>query len=242
MRLEAILLFILGFVAQLEAQTTPAAAATLTGKAPPGGKTNDKISKTANAPQAAPYAPRTLVERPSNTRAYPGNARSAKQSEKKADAVARIQWLTIQEATEKAKIEKRKVYIDVYTNWCGWCKHMDSTTFRVPAVVQYLNEHYYAVKLNAEQTEEIVFRNKIYRFQKGSGRGVHELATELLGNRLSYPTSVFLDEGFNVIQPLGGYLDAVKMEVILHYFGTNRHKNTPWETFERNFVSGNKGR
>jgi len=33
----------------------------------------------------------------------------------------RIKWNTWEEAIEKSKKEKRKIFVDVYTDWCGWC-------------------------------------------------------------------------------------------------------------------------
>jgi thioredoxin-related protein len=109
-----------------------------------------------------------------------------------------VQWLTLEQALEKSKTEKRKIFVDVYTDWCGWCKHMDSTTFVTPAVARYLNDHYYAVKLNAEQTQDIVFKDKTYHFKKTGSRGYHELAALWLNNRLSFPTVVFDSTGTGV--------------------------------------------
>ncbi len=147
----------------------------------------------------------------------------------------KVIWLTLEEALEKNKTEKRKIFIDVFTDWCGWCKRMDETTFTDPEVARYLNEHFYAVKFNAEQTNEINFNNKTYRFKNNGGRGCHELAAEWLNNRLSFPTSVFLDENMHLIQPLPGYQDGPKLHAILNYFGTDSHRTTPWETYEKNF-------
>ena len=151
------------------------------------------------------------------------------------EPLAEVEWMTLEEAMEKCKTDKRKIFIDVFTDWCGWCKRMDQSTFVDPAVAQYLNENYYAVKLNAEQSEDITFNNKTYHFKKNGARGYHELAAELLNNRLSFPTVVFLDESMKVIQPISGYLEAPKLEIILNYFGTDSHKTTPWETYERKF-------
>ncbi|HNL38131.1 MAG TPA: thioredoxin family protein, partial [Saprospiraceae bacterium] len=139
---------------------------------------------------------------------------------------------------EKSKTEKRKIFVDVYTDWCGWCKRMDDSTFADPFVAQYLNDHYYPVKFNAEQQKDIVFKDKTYHFKRNGARGTHELAIEWLNNRLSYPTVVFLDENFSVIQPLPGFLDPAKLEAILNYFGTNSHYTTPWDTYEKRFSEG----
>jgi thioredoxin-related protein len=151
-------------------------------------------------------------------------------------AEVKINWMTYEEAVEKCKTEKRKIFVDVYTDWCGWCKKMDSSTFVDPAVAKYMNEKYYAVKFDAEQTKDIAYKGKTYKFVNSGGRGYHELAALWLNNRMSYPSFVFLDEDHNIIQSLAGYQEAAKLDVILHYFGTDNHKKTPWEKYERNYV------
>lgn len=176
------------------------------------------------------------------TNSQGATAKSAPKSPKKVAAIkstekGQVNWMTIEQALEKCKVEKRKIFVDVYTDWCGWCKHMDSTTFVNASVAKYLNEHYYAVKFNAEQTQDVVIKDKTYHFKKTGSRGHHELAAYWLNNRLSYPTVVFLDENQQLIQPVPGYQDATKMEAIINYFGSDNHKKTPWETYEKNFVS-----
>src|SRR6478609_1156618 len=68
-----------------------------------------------------------------------------------------VKWLTFEQAVEKSKTEKRKIFIDVFTDWCGWCKVMDKNTFSEPNVAKLLNEEFYPVKFDAEQTEDAVF-------------------------------------------------------------------------------------
>jgi thioredoxin-related protein len=148
-----------------------------------------------------------------------------------------IKWVTFEEAQELQKTTKKKIFVDVYTNWCGWCKRMDASTFVSPDIVDYVNENYYAVKFNAEQLENIEWNGKTYK-NNGGGRSTHELAVFLLNNRLSYPTTVFLAEDLNVIQPLPGYMEAVKLEPILHYFGTDSHKKISWETYQKGWKKG----
>jgi len=157
---------------------------------------------------------------------------------RKAPEAGKVNWMTLEQALEKTKTEKRKIFVDVYTDWCGWCKRMDSTTFVNPAVANYLNEHYYPVKFNAEQQQDVTLNGKTYKFKKSGMRGHHELAAEWLNNRLSFPTTVFLDENQQLIQPIPGYQDATKMEAIANYFGGNNHKKTPWEAYEKSFISG----
>lgn len=148
-----------------------------------------------------------------------------------------IQWLTVAEAAEKMKTQKRKIFVDVYTDWCGWCKKMEQTTFEDKAVVKYISENYYAVRFDAEQKEDIVWNGKTYKFKSVGNRGYHELAAEWMGGRMSYPTTVYIEDDYSLIQAIPGFLEADKFEAILNYFGSNAHKKTPWESYEKNFVS-----
>lgn len=144
---------------------------------------------------------------------------------------AQINWMTLDEAVQASKNEPRKIFVDVYTDWCGWCKRMDATTFKDKGVADALNENFYAVKLDAEQKEAIKFKNKVYEFKAGGSRGSHELAQEFLQGRMGYPTVVFLNDKFEVIQPVPGYQDAEAMKKIVTYFGKDVYLNTPWAEF-----------
>ena len=140
-----------------------------------------------------------------------------------------INWISIEEADKLRQTEPRKILIDVYTDWCGWCKRMDATTFSDPQLVKYVNENYYAVKLDAEQKEPITVGGKTYEFVPNGRRGYNEIANELLQGKMSYPTIVFLDESMNMIQPMPGYRDAETLQPILEYLAVNAYKQTPWE-------------
>lgn len=146
-----------------------------------------------------------------------------------------IDWLTWEEAVEKSKTEKRKIFVDVYTDWCGWCKKMEASTFSDPVVVNYINKNFYAVKFNAEQKETIEFNGKEYKFVKSGRRGYHELAAWMTNGKLGYPTVVFINEDQKVIQPIPGYLPAEKFEPIMTYFGGNHYKKTPWDIYHKKY-------
>lgn len=151
-----------------------------------------------------------------------------------------INWVNWDQLPGLMKKQKRKIVVDIYTDWCGWCKRMDATTFQDPRIVKYLNKNYYAVKFNAEQKEDINFKTKIFKFIANGRRGVHELAIEITNGQLSYPTFVFMDEELNTIQPLPGYQDADTFEIISNYFGGNHYKTTPYQSFQEKFKSNPK--
>ena len=70
----------------------------------------------------------------------------------------KINWLSMEEALAMNEKKPRKMLVDVYTNWCGPCKRMNSTTFVHPFIVDYVNDNYYAVKFNAEGIDTIQFK------------------------------------------------------------------------------------
>lgn len=142
-----------------------------------------------------------------------------------------IRWYTIEEVQKLAQTEPRKVFVDVYTDWCGWCKRMDVTTYQDPKIIKQLNSNFYAVKLDGEAEEDILFRNKVYKFVPYGRKGYHELAAVLMNGRLSYPTTVYLDENLNLIQPIPGYLTVERLEPILIFLGENHYKDKTWEEF-----------
>jgi thioredoxin-related protein len=149
-----------------------------------------------------------------------------------------VQWLTLTEAIKKAEKEKRPIFVDVYTDWCGWCKVMDRETFSDPKVAQLLNEKFYPVKFNGEQKEDVVLNGTTYKYVASGRSGYHELAAALLNNQLSYPTVVFLDENFNMIQPVPGYRKAPEFHMIAQYFGENHYKKgTTWKDWEKSYQS-----
>ena len=148
-----------------------------------------------------------------------------------AEKTGKIEWLTIEQAAARMEKEPRKVVIDVYTDWCGWCKKMDKETFTNPKVVELVNKHFYAVKLNAEGKEPITLGGHTFKY-KDEYRS-HELAVALLQGQMSFPTTVYLDEKMNMLAPVPGYVNAENFSKILRYFGENHHKSMNFQEFEK---------
>lgn len=148
-------------------------------------------------------------------------------------ADAQIKWISWDEAQAKNQAEPRKIIVDVYTQWCGWCKKMDKATFEQTNIVSYINDNYYAVKFDAETKTDITFKNKAFKYVRNANSGYHELAHELTFGKLSYPTLVFLDEQLNIIQPIPGFKDPASLDKILKYFAEDYYKSTPWKKYEQ---------
>ncbi len=106
-----------------------------------------------------------------------------------------IHWKSIQEVESLQKQEPRKVLIDVTAEWCGWCKIMDKKTFTDRDVFEYVNENFYAVKMDYDKTGPFKLNGKQYSPQV--------LAREQ--NISGLPALVFINEDYSLIIPSEGY-------------------------------------
>jgi len=139
-----------------------------------------------------------------------------------------INWITMDEALELQKKEPKKIFMDVYTNWCGPCKMLDKNTFHNADVVKYVNEHYYAVKFNAEGNDKVTYKDKAYSnpnydATKANRRNSAHEFSRFLKVR-AYPTMVFFDEEGGFISPITGYLKPQQLEVYLKLFQSDMYK------------------
>lgn len=142
-----------------------------------------------------------------------------------------IKWYTWEEAYDLSKTAPKKVFIDLYTDWCGWCKKMDATTFQDPEVIKFLNDNFYAVKFDAEQKEAIVFGDKTYEFMPGGRKGVHQLAYALLDGRMGYPAFVMLDESYARILISPGYKQGPQLMKELAFAKEEAYKSMSFDDF-----------
>ena len=146
-----------------------------------------------------------------------------------------ITWITsFDELQQKMAKAPKKVYMDVYTDWCGWCKKMDATTFSNPSVVKYMNLNYYCVRFNAERQDVINFQGKAYAF-KPEYRA-NELAWSLMtkngtAGQMSYPTAIIMTENFQNPQPIAGYMTPAQLEPVVTFFGDNVFKHDTWDNY-----------
>jgi thioredoxin-related protein len=148
----------------------------------------------------------------------------------------KIKWYSFEEAVALNKENPKKLFIDLYTDWCGWCKRMDQTTFKNAEIVKFMNDNYYPVKFNAETTDTLTFKGQVYTNPfPMKKRSTHKLAVAMLGQRISYPSYAFLDGGSNMITVVPGYLKADQFEKILNYISENKYKNVKFEDYVKTF-------
>jgi len=163
-------------------------------------------------------------------------------------AAQTINWVSMDEALALQQKTPKKILIDMYTSWCGPCKMLDRNTFTNKDLIAYVNEHYYAVKFNAEGNETVNFKdqkftNPNYKPELAKRRNSpHEFSRYLGVN--AYPTMVFLGLDAELLAPIPGYQTAQQLELYLKLFKDDTYKkmnnqeafNTYYKTFVPSFA------
>ncbi len=152
-------------------------------------------------------------------------------------AQKKVNWVSWDEAIAAATDNPKKIYIDIYTDWCGYCRKMDRETFTDPGVIKYLNENFYPVKFDAEQKESINFNETEFKHIAGGRGGVHELAVALLNNQMGYPAFVILDEEFSRILISPGYKGPSDVMMEMEFANDETYKTKTWTAFKAEKVA-----
>jgi len=116
-----------------------------------------------------------------------------------------IKWMSMNEALKAQEKQPKKILMDAYTTWCGPCKLMDKNTFTNKDVVNFVNKHFYAVKFDAEGTEEVFYKDFNYTNPNHDPKRKGRNSQHFLANALKitgYPSLVFFDEKSDVIAPV----------------------------------------
>ncbi|CAF3425427.1 unnamed protein product [Rotaria sp. Silwood2] len=160
---------------------------------------------------------------------------SASAKIKRSTSETDVKWTTIDQSVADAKTGNKKfILVDLYTDWCGWCKKMDENTLQDAGIISLLNEDFTSVKFNAESPTPVMFNGKSYAFTKTGARGANQLAMDLgsVGGKLGYPTIVILDANGNKLQAFPGYKDVETLNAILKFYKSGSYKTMDFQQFQ----------
>ncbi len=134
-----------------------------------------------------------------------------------------LKWKKYDAGLAEAKKLKKKILVDVYTDWCKWCKKLDAEVYTDAKVAKYLDQQYIPVKINAESDEKVKFEDmKITEAELAAKLGVS-----------GYPTIIFLDTEGKYINKLASFVPAERFLPIVQYIGDDNYKKMSWEEFQK---------
>ncbi len=124
-------------------------------------------------------------------------------------AAAATVWRTWDAGLREAGESGRPVLVDVYTDWCRWCKQMDRDVYSRRDVQQYLESRFVTVRLNAEANDAARYEGRPFTSRTLAARfGV-----------TGYPTTIFLDASGSHLGNVPGYLPPDRFLLLLRYVG-----------------------
>jgi thioredoxin-related protein len=120
-----------------------------------------------------------------------------------------ISWGEYEKGMAQAKQDNKLIFLNFYADWCGYCKKMDDETFVDRAVANYLQDHFVAIRINADKEEKVA---SIY--------GVRGL-----------PLFCFLKPNGEPISSLPGYIPPEKFLNILKFIKTGSYEKMSFNDF-----------
>jgi thioredoxin-related protein len=147
----------------------------------------------------------------------------------------KIKWTSLDLASEKLQNHNRKFLIYFYYDGCKWCRFMEETTLASDNISKFINQKFYAFRVNALSSDKIVIADKSYTSVRIGKYDFNELAADLLSGNMAFPPIVFLDEQFKKLGSYDSYMDEHNFEMILSFYAGNHHKNTIWKRYANNY-------
>jgi len=151
-----------------------------------------------------------------------------------ADIKTKVNWQTTDEVTTQYTAEKKPIIVDIYTDWCHYCKVMDKTTYSNDSVANYINKHFYRAKLNAESKTAFNWMGKSYNYIPKFK--LNELVINLTKGNIVYPSTVIIPPNGEP-QSVGGALSVKELELLIKYFGEDKFGKVSWEDYLKTFKS-----
>ncbi len=127
-------------------------------------------------------------------------------------ATGGIQWKGYDEGIAMAKADGKNIFLYFHADWCKYCHKMDATTFKDKKVIDYLNENYITIRVDADKETKVASKYGV--------RGM--------------PTSWFLKANSDKLSNMPGFVDAKRLLTILKYVSTESYEKMSYLDFEKN--------
>ena len=133
-----------------------------------------------------------------------------------------VVWKSFDKGLKDAAASKKYGFIDVYTDWCGYCKLLDAKTLRAEPVVAELRKNFVSIKLNAESDEVVTYK----------GKKITQRELSAMWGVEGFPTMLFLNHQGEIIGSFNSFAEADLMLNLLKYISSGaREKKVSFQDF-----------
>ncbi len=130
-------------------------------------------------------------------------------------------WVSLEAAQTKALDEGKYILLDVYTEWCGFCRRMNRETYADKRVQEALDKYFYPVRIDAESPRVVSF--------KGESYSMVDLA-QAFGVQ-SYPTTIFLSPDGEAVALQPGFIEAERFHKMLSFVGSESYRTQSFQQY-----------
>lgn len=151
---------------------------------------------------------------------------------------AQVNWKSIEQVAQTDwKTNKKMVFIDFSTSWCGWCKKMDRETFSDPVVSAILNKYYIPVQFDAEGTSTFSWNGTKYSNTQVPGQRAqtHPFTRAILGQKIGYPSFAVFNKNGGLTQILQGYQNAYEFSMTLWFLCSGDNQRYTFDEYQKIF-------
>ena len=113
-----------------------------------------------------------------------------------------IIWHDYENGLALGKNSQKKIMINFYADWCGYCVKMGKETFAATRVADYLNANFISIRINSDKNAQLAKAYKV----------------------TGLPSTWFLTETGDRIGNRPGWIDADKFLELLKYVHTEGYK------------------
>ncbi len=129
----------------------------------------------------------------------------------------------LEQAQNLAKQDGKKVVLDMYASWCGFCKRMVSEVYVDKSVGTTMDAYYHFVRVDIESDELVTYNGRSFSMKElAGGFGVR-----------STPTYVFIDNDGKIIGAQPGFMPVPMFNLVLSFVGSDAYKTQKFDDFSK---------
>lgn len=129
-----------------------------------------------------------------------------------------IQWQPYDTGIKMIKEQNKKGFLHFYTDWCTYCKIMNKQTFVDPKIIDYLNNNFISIRVNADKQKDVAKKYGVSRF----------------------PSTWFISEDSTSLSNQPGFIKPDMLLDMLKFLNTDSFKEMKFSEFVTNQKNSQK--